>query len=228
MATPVTFYRPPPSGEEIITRLESEIRRRRETTPEPEFLHPYVENSYKWLCEIEHNRFLPCQVEQLRTDISSPYYWKVEAQTLLDMFVESSSALEKQSTAEVWRKIAMEYRRQLQQRGVSPDQLMKRRLAIEDQKYWEPEATQLREIASSREAKRLAKPAQMLDAIGNPKATSPVTDRGNAQKKQRGKTKAVIPHGRASSQQSGIPLSDRLLRSSRNFRVVKPGGKHGR
>jgi hypothetical protein len=69
MATP-TFFIPPPSLEEIAERLEREVRRQQEATPEPVFQRPEVTQSYDYLCEIEHKRFTPEEVDLFRSSIA--------------------------------------------------------------------------------------------------------------------------------------------------------------
>jgi hypothetical protein len=87
MATP-TFFIPPPSLEEIAERLEREVRRQQEATPEPVFQRPEVTQSYDYLCEIEHKRFTPEEVDLFRSSIAEPIYWECEAKNYKDLLSE--------------------------------------------------------------------------------------------------------------------------------------------
>jgi len=157
MATP-TYHIPPPSAEEIISRLEKEVVFQDEATPEPKFEDENVEQSYQWLCEIERNRFTVEEVDNIRSDISAPRYWECEArhlkdklsmviwEKLLDQYARGGDP-----TREDWQKIITGYERRLKVQGLSTTQVRGSRLAINDQSYWEPESERLRQASALRE-----------------------------------------------------------------------------
>lgn len=87
MATP-TFFVPPPSPKEIARRLEREVRRQQEVTPEPIFQRPDAPQSYDYLYEIKHKRFTPEEVDMFRSSIGEPIYWECEARHYKDLLSE--------------------------------------------------------------------------------------------------------------------------------------------
>jgi len=97
MSTP-TFFVPPPAAEEVVRRLEDEFQRQQDAPPEPTFRNEIVDQSYKWICEIEHNRFTPKEVDEYRTEIYEPSYWEYEARYLKDQLSEL-----------IWNNLRCEY-----------------------------------------------------------------------------------------------------------------------
>jgi hypothetical protein len=161
MATP-TFFAPPPSVEEITRSLEKAVRRQQEATPEPVFRRQEVTQSYDYLCEIEHKRFPPEEVDMLRSRIAEAYYWECEARKYNDLLSELTLenlcrkyCVDGVQPTDGWRQIAMAYRRRLKRQGCSTQQARESRLSIKDQRYWKPEAECLRDIAAFRESEML-------------------------------------------------------------------------
>ena len=157
MATP-TFSLPPPTAEQLAKRLAEEVQRQQDATPEPIFQRPNVAQSYDYLCEIEHKRFTPDEVDTFRMRIPESNYWECEAQRYKDRLSELiwQNLLHEYSvdcvpTTNSWRDVAMAYRRRLKRHGYSKQQVRESRLSIEDQMYWKPEAVCLRAMAALRE-----------------------------------------------------------------------------
>jgi len=89
------------------------------------------------MCEIEHNRFKPDEVEKFRMGISEHKYWEPEARHLKDLLsdVILQNLLRKYNAdnmLENWRKIAIAYRSRLRREGLSMQQVRESRLSIKD------------------------------------------------------------------------------------------------
>jgi hypothetical protein len=86
--------------------------------------------------------------------IPEPAYWKREAEFYRE---ELSDTIWKQlitayrddvtTEAEKWRNIAFAYKKRLHRQGRTLDDVRQRRLLIEDQAYWKPEAEHLRKAS---------------------------------------------------------------------------------
>ena len=157
MATP-TFFVPPPSAEELASILEEEVRRQQELTPEADFRRQDATQSYDYLCEIEHERFSPQEVDLFRRNITESAYWECEARKYKDLLsdlvwqnLSREYCVEGVSTSNSWRAIATAYERRLKRQGYSTQQTRAGRLSIKDQRYWKPEAECLRGVAAYRE-----------------------------------------------------------------------------
>ena len=166
MSTPV-FELPVPTAPELAKRLEDELQRQHEQTPEPTFRYPTPVQSYKWLCQTEHSKFKQREVEVFRMNIPDPSYWECEARHLKELLSETTwqNLVRKNSSGhgrKEWHGIALAYRRLLRRRGVTKQQVLDDRLLIKDQEYWKPEAQCLRNISTNREQewekRRRAKP----------------------------------------------------------------------
>ena len=157
MATPTLFV-PPPTAEELIAGLEEEARRQQEATPEPKFRRQNIVQSYDYLCEVEHKRFAPDEIDNFRMRIPESSYWKCEARHLKDQLSEliwqnlvREYCRDGLPTTDGWRDVAMAYRRRLKRHGYSTQQVREARLSIKDQSYWKPEAECLRDFSALRE-----------------------------------------------------------------------------
>jgi hypothetical protein len=157
MTTPTYFFVPPPTAEEMVKRLEDVVQSQQEATPEHTF-QDENEQSYQWMCEIEHHRFTPKEVDEHRMGVLEPDYWEQEARHLQDRLskliwgkLHCKYIVDGVSARDCWRNIAMAYTRRLMRQGLSTQQVRECRLAINDQRYWEPEAVRLREISARRE-----------------------------------------------------------------------------
>jgi len=167
MATPTEFSVPPIEAADLARLLEEESRR----TPDIEFRTSDVQQSYQWLCEIEHDKFPPSQVDKLRRNITQPEYWECEARHLKDALSEHiwQNALREYDMDEMpstdgWLGVITFYTRLLKQHGLSSKQVRECRLSIKTQTYWQPEAKLLREVSALQEIqmveKHLAKKAR--------------------------------------------------------------------
>ena len=158
MSSPA-IYIPPPAPEELANAIQGEVRRQQEATPEPKFQENDAIQSYDYLCHIEHQKFSPNEVDNLRMGITDPFYYECEAGILMD---ELSKLIWKNllqqcratvaSNADSWRDVVQALRRRLCRHGYSKQQVRQSRLSIDDQKYWEPEAVRLRAESAFREA----------------------------------------------------------------------------
>ncbi|KAM4057679.1 kinase [Hirsutella rhossiliensis] len=84
MSTPTLFSIPPPDAHDVAARLQDELRRRQEATPEAVFGDRTPEQSYNWLCELEHRKMTPRQVDGFRATIHHADYRRHEALHLKD------------------------------------------------------------------------------------------------------------------------------------------------
>ena len=82
MSTPA-FSVPALTPKEINRALEEEERRQRDATPEPKFRKQDAPQPYDLLCQIEHRKFTPEEVDIIRMGIDQPMYWEREAQLSL-------------------------------------------------------------------------------------------------------------------------------------------------
>ena len=158
MATPTSFQVAAPTAEELARRLEDEVRRQTDATPEPTFRTPYVTQSYDYLCEVERTRFTSDEVDHLRKGIVEPTYWECEARHFKEQLSEllwhnvlQEYRVNTTPNIEGWRDVAMAYKRRLMRHGHSKQQVWETRLSIKDQSYWQPESECLREASALRE-----------------------------------------------------------------------------
>ena len=159
MSTPA-FSVPALTPKEINRALEEEERRQRDATPEPKFRKQDAPQPYDLLCQIEHRKFTPEEVDIIRMGIDQPMYWEREAQNLKTKLVEliwsnllQQYDLEGVSRAEMFRNVTMALHRRVKRHGYTKQQVRKSRLAIEHQSYWEPELERLRSASAHREEK---------------------------------------------------------------------------
>lgn len=157
MNTP-DFSVPNPCPQDLVAALQAEKLRQQEATPELDLPITSSEQSYKWMCELEHNRFSSQEVECYRSDIFEPGYWEQEArhfkkelsELIWAHLVESHTVDGKTSTVG-WRDIANAYVRRLKRNGLSISNIRESRCSIVNEEYWKPEAERLRQIAALRE-----------------------------------------------------------------------------
>lgn len=246
MATP-TFFVPPPTAEEIARSLEEEVRRQQEATPEPIFREQNVVQSYDYLCEIEHKRFTPDEVDNFRMGITESSYWECEARHLKDQLSEliwqnllHEYRVDGMPTTDGWRDVAMAYRHRLRRHGSSTQQLRESRLSIKDQSYWKPEAECLRGFSALREHEMQEKYWERKANIqGIPSPAESETQYAYSEKQPRRQrqtlTKQPTRRSRRSQPNVGQPRADRVsdkrrsgLRSSTASKVGKRRGKVGK
>ena len=158
MATPTEIFVPPLAADELIAGLQEEANRQREATPEPNFRHRNIIQSYDYLFEIEHERFTPKEVDTFLMGIREPSYWKCEAQHFKEQLSEliwhnllRKNGIDNSPDTTGWRSVALVYRRRLKRHGHSTQRVREARLSINDQGYWKPEAECLRTISALRE-----------------------------------------------------------------------------
>ncbi|OAP54019.1 hypothetical protein AYL99_11779 [Fonsecaea erecta] len=158
MSTPLTFFMPPPTAEEIIEALEQEVRRQQEETPEVLFGSPMGHQGYQRLCEQEYSRFSPEEVELYRSGILDPAYWECEAKKFKDLLSEviwqnilQTKCVNGRAKLDSWRDVAKAYRNRLLRHGCSAQRIREGRLTITDKRYWEEEASRLQGMAALRE-----------------------------------------------------------------------------
>lgn len=148
----------------------------RDITPDVTFDQTF-EQSYLMLCE--HHNYTRHEIDAVRKTIQDSDYWKYEAlflKTLLSdqTFDNIDKSVQKVNLAEStrWQCIASAYNQRLYRQGLTKSDIASRRLQIESQQYWKPEAEHLRQFAAQRESEW--QEAQLVSASrdeigGNPK-----------------------------------------------------------
>lgn len=191
MTTPTGLFIPPPDASDVAARLEAELRRQQEATPELIFDEPAV-HSYKWQCELEQTNFTPRQVDAVRLKIHEPEYWECEARHLKDTLFHSiwkdicdEHAPDGSRAAKDWRNISLALARRLRRRGLNAQQMRKCRLAIENQDYWRLEADILGQFAAAREHDWLHNRGAATNGFASPPQTSPDQPPPRARRKRR-------------------------------------------
>ncbi|KAL7783596.1 kinase-like domain-containing protein [Trichoderma ceciliae] len=170
MSTPTSFFVPPPDASEISARLQEEMQRQEEATPEPVFRNKPVEQAYGWLCKIHHGNFTHEEIDELRMGIRDATYWQREAEYFQAICVEQirknhdRCASSNTDAAFAWRSRCLDLRQLLKEMGVDSQEFHLQRLSIADQNYWKSEADRLKHILAARE---LEMQAQFLAEVEN-------------------------------------------------------------
>lgn len=126
MATPTTFFVPDLEIDALTRALRCEEENQRKATPSPTFANPDTDQSYDYLCEIEHSKYSSQEVERMRRSVDDTRYWKREAQCYrvqltrrMDEQLVEEYSRHRTSQADIWRNIAMAYTRRLKRRGLT-------------------------------------------------------------------------------------------------------------
>ncbi|EQL02940.1 hypothetical protein G6O67_007959 [Ophiocordyceps sinensis] len=153
MSTPTTFSIPPPDARDVAARLHDELRRRQEATPEAVFGDKTPEQSYKWLCQLEHRHLKPGQVDDFRASIHHVDYWRHEALHLKKALFHAlwqqlcdEHAPDGLHRASDWRSMTAALERRLKRHGLGQC-----RLSIDHQPYWKFEAEVLGHVSAARD-----------------------------------------------------------------------------
>lgn len=110
------------------------------------------------MCEEEHQRFEPEEIDSLRERITDPAYWKCEAQHLRETLnqymwekILNECCSQDVSGTNDWRRVVGSYNNLLSSSGLPLQEVRESRFSIKDQNYWQPEAELLRETSALRE-----------------------------------------------------------------------------
>ncbi|KAF2158472.1 hypothetical protein M409DRAFT_38227 [Zasmidium cellare ATCC 36951] len=153
MSTPTQFCIPSICAEELASRLETEVVRRQDETPPPKFQQPNPQQSYEYICEVEHAKRSAKEVDEIREAIEVPSYWECEARHLC---AELLTQIFQEHCMADWKRTRHNIARRLQRAGYSRDRVRACRQSIEDQNYWKDEADQLRVDSALQEGKLIA------------------------------------------------------------------------
>ena len=161
MSTPTNIVYAPPDAGDVFSRLEEERQRQQEATPEPIFRAQDAEQSYKWLCELEHRKLTCKDIDKHRTQIGNKEYWECEAQhwrtVLFDTIWKDlcRQHLPGGSEVEGWRNVSLAVVRRLKRYGFDSKEIQQSRQSIDNEHYWEPEAECLRALSALQEQEML-------------------------------------------------------------------------
>lgn len=164
MATPTLFSVPPVEATALCEALNA-------VTPPPRFASSDTTQSYDYICELEHCKFTPRDVEEIRGKISDPAYRQREAQCYKEKLAEiiwRKLTEEQPEGVEGWRKVVEAYRRRLRRHGCTIREVRDMRWCITDQEYWKPESQQLREASEQCEQAWLGQRAKHKAKVLHP------------------------------------------------------------
>lgn len=158
MSTPTSFAVPDLSPDALNIALEREAQIQREATPPSTFTTLTPTQPFDYLCEIEHDKYIPQEVDTMRMSIGDDYYWEFEARFWCQEYTQRiwEQSLEKHrhnavSGSDALKSMACEYIRRLKRQGMKMEQIREKRRSIEDQTYWKSEAARFREISAAKE-----------------------------------------------------------------------------
>ncbi|KAK6437798.1 hypothetical protein LTR95_006000, partial [Oleoguttula sp. CCFEE 5521] len=145
------FAEPNPETVDLLAALRKEADRQQDPTPSLTFSDsPSDAHVYDLVCETEHAKRTPLEVERQRAKIDSQEYWESEVSFLKTMLMEKIDSTLRQkyvsgdsTDSKAWRDMASEYRRKLQRHGCTRSQIRERRKTVKDRKYWEVEVNHL-------------------------------------------------------------------------------------
>lgn len=129
-------------------QLDAALRERQNATPEPESsVDECVFEDNKWQCNILYDQFETHEIEEIRTGIWQPDYWKIECQHYANYLDKASH----EATDRPGQATALAYKDVLIQNGLCADKI---RQSIDSQVYWEREKEVLDQHVTRRENER--------------------------------------------------------------------------